>query len=78
MLFDPRAQTLNVARLQKPEQGFLLFAPAVLGIGIVMAEQRLYLAHLHTVIYPAFDLADPIDVGIIEKAVTTVRALRFE
>ena len=45
---------------------------------VVVAEEGLRFPDLHPVVDPAFDLTDPVDIGIIEKAVPTVRSLRFE
>ena len=78
LLFYPCAQALQIARLQKAQQRFLLFAPEKLRIRIVMAEQGFHFANLHTVIDPAFDLADPVDIGIVEETMASVRSLRFE
>ena len=78
LLFDPGAQSLQVTRLQEPQQRFLLLTPEALRIRVVLAQQGLHLPDLHPVVDPAFDFADPVDIGIVEKAMTTVRPLRFE
>ena len=38
LLFDPRPQALQVSCLQEPQQGFLLFAPDMLSVRIVMVN----------------------------------------
>ena len=43
-----------------------------------MAEQGFHFANLHTVIDPAFDLADPVNISIVEETMASVRSLRFE
>ncbi len=78
LLFYPSAQALQVARLQEPQQGFLLFAPEVLRVRVIMAQQGLHFADLHSVVDPAFNFADAVDIGLIEKAMPAVGPLRFK
>ena len=78
LIFYPRAQALQVTRLQEPQQCFLLLTPEMLGVRIVMAKQGFHFADLHTVVDPAFYLADPVDVGLVEQTMPTVRSVRFK
>ena len=78
LLFYPSTQALQVARLQEPQQGFLLFAPEMLRIRVVVAQQGLHFPNLHAVVDPAFDFANAVDIVIIKKAMPTVGPLRFE
>lgn len=57
---------------------FMLIAPAVLHINIFITEQHFNFADLHAVVDPAFDLADPVNIGIVEQPMTAVCPLRFQ
>ncbi|MNN88283.1 hypothetical protein D3C81_2059480 [compost metagenome] len=69
---------MQIITLQIAQQRFLLLAPAVVHINALIAEQHFNLTDLHTVVYPAFDLADPVDVRIVKQTMTAVCALRFQ
>lgn len=78
LFFDPAAQTLQIAGLQQPQQRFLLLAPEMLRIRIVLAQKRFHLADLYAIVDPAFDLADPVNIRIVKQAVPAVRSLRLK
>ena len=66
---------MQIVALQIVQQRLLLFAPAVLHIDVIVAEQHFDLTDLHAVINPAFNLPNPVDIGVIKQAVPPVCSL---
>ena len=77
-LFDPQSEAMQIITLQIAQQRLLLFAPTVMHINVLIAEQHFYLTDLNTVVYPAFYLADPVDIRVVKQAMPAVCPLRFK
>ena len=77
-LLKPHTQAMIATVLQITEQNFLLLAPAVGHLLLIIHQQRFHFPHLHAGVNPAFNFANPVYLIFVEQAVAAVGTLGFQ